>query len=80
MRLHRWIVFPILLAACAQPPVTTTTTTTTATIAPPPREIVNQPVTASPEPANCGTPTAPQSCPPLPKVPLNSYVGDRKGR
>ena len=27
--------------------------------------------------ANCGTPDEPKACPPLPRVPLKNYRGDR---
>jgi hypothetical protein len=65
------------LAACDAPPVTTTSTTTTVTTAAAPREIVNQPPTAASDPSNCGTPTAPEACPPLPRHPLSTYPGSR---
>lgn len=34
---------------------------------------------APPDPNNCGTPTEPKSCPPLPRVPLNHYSPRHSG-
>ena len=83
MRNHHWMAALVALAVagCAPPPVTTTTTTSTTTtyVAPrPPTIVAESPVTASPSPDNCGTPAAPQACPPLPRNPLHDYPGDRR--
>ena len=34
--------------------------------------------TAQPDPANCGTPDEPKSCPPMPRRPLNYYPDNRR--
>ncbi len=82
MKRNRWIALLVTLslAACAPPTVTTTSTTTTTTVPAAPREIVNQPATSSPDTGNCGTPSDPQACPPLPRAPLPYYPGDREAR
>ena len=80
MKHSRWIALlgTLAVAACDAPPVTTTSTTTTVTtVSAPTREIVNQSPTAASDPSNCGTPTAPQACPSLPRHPLSTYPGSR---
>jgi hypothetical protein len=32
---------------------------------------------AAPDPGNCGTPYEPRACPPMPRVPLQHFPGDR---
>lgn len=80
MRHSLWIVATLALAACTPPPATTTTTTiSTTTTAPPPVLLPPVPVTPSgpPDPANCGTPTSPQACPPMPRSPLATFPPGR---
>jgi len=79
MKVSLWIAgfATLTLAACSTPAPTTTTTTTTTVATPPPPVVVNQPANTSPDPANCGTPSEPRTCPPLPRVPLAKYPGPR---
>ena len=78
MRPYLWLASVLALAACTPPPTTITTTTTTTTTVPV-APLPPAPVFASgpPDPDNCGTPTAPEACPPLPRHPLPFYPGDR---
>jgi hypothetical protein len=78
MKPYVWIATILALAACTPPPTTTTTTTTTTTIAPVPVMPPPQPVPIGPAaPGNCGTPTAPQACPPMPRAPLQYYPANK---
>jgi hypothetical protein len=38
---------------------------------------MSQGVSAAPSPENCGTPYEAKACPPLPRVPLQHFPGDR---
>lgn len=38
---------------------------------------IGQPPSATPDPANCGTPYEPKVCPPLPRTPLSSYPASK---
>jgi hypothetical protein len=54
-----------------------TTSTTTYTAAPAPQSAVTGSTQQSADPGNCGTPFEPKPCPPMPRVPLPYYTGDR---
>lgn len=75
MKPYLWLTPAVALAACSPPPTTSTTTTTMTTAAIPVVQLPPQPVTPSgpPDPDNCGTPTTPEACPPLPRHPLQYY-------
>jgi hypothetical protein len=56
---------------------TVTTSSTTYVEAPVPRQVIGGSMQQSAEPRNCGTPDEPKACPPMPRVPLPYYMGDR---
>ena len=60
------------LAAFAQQTTTTQTTTTSMGA---PNQLIGAPMSAAPDPGNCGTPDAWKACPPMPRVPLQYYPG-----
>ena len=77
----------VAMAAAANAETRTETTTTTTTYGPP---VVMQPAAGdlsrsaiftpvAPDPGNCGTPDEFKPCPPLPRVPLQSYPADNPG-
>jgi hypothetical protein len=79
MRRFIWMAPTLALAACTPPPATTTTVTTTTTASIPAVQLPPEPVipVGPPDPNNCGTPTTPEACPPLPRTPLSYYPANR---